>query len=136
MMKRVLEKLNNLCKETLVEHLGIEFVAYGEDFLEATMPIDKRTCRPDGCLHGGANLALAETMGGAFGALMLPENKTWNLFGIEINGNHIKQAQGSFVRAKATYIHRGRRTQVVEVRIVDEFNTLVTVSRVTNIITE
>lgn len=135
-MNRVLDKLNNLCQGTLVEHLGIEFVKYDEETLEAIMPIDHRTCRPDGCLHGGANLALAETMGGAFGALSLPEEKAWHLFGIEINGNHIKQAKGNFVRAKASYIHKGRRTQVVEVRISDEFDTLVTVSRVTNILAE
>ncbi|MGL5682859.1 MAG: PaaI family thioesterase [Marinifilaceae bacterium] len=135
-MNNVLEQLNKLCSNTLVSHLGIQFTACGSDFLIATMPIDHRTCRPDGCLHGGANLALAETMGGALGAITLPDEKRWKLFGIEVNGNHIKQARGSYVTAKATFLHNGKRSQVVDVRIEDEFGTLVTSSRVTNMLAE
>ena len=71
-MKEKVELLNDICKNTLVENLGIVFTASGEDWLEARMPIDSRTCRPDGALHGGANMALAETVGGALSTMLQP----------------------------------------------------------------
>ncbi len=133
-MEDVLERLNQFCRNTLVDHLGMVFTAAGEGWLEVKMPIDRRTCRPDGALHGGANMALAETVGGALSVMSVPEEIKFNVFGIEVNGNHIKQAKGKFVVARGTFIHRGRRTHVVQVEIRDEFGTLVTVNRVTNIV--
>lgn len=133
-MNEYLQQLNDLCRNTLVENLGMEFIAAGEDWLEARMPVDHRTCRPDGALHGGANMALAETVGGALSSMSVPEELRFHVFGIEVNGNHIKQAQGKFVIARGTFIHRGKRTHVVEVEIRDESGTLVTVNRVTNIV--
>lgn len=129
-----IEQLNDICRDTLVENLGIVFTAVGEDWLEARMPVDKRTCRPDGALHGGANMALAETIGGALGSISVPEELRFNVYGVEINGNHIKRAEGSFVTGHGSFIHKGRRTQVVNVEIRDEYGTLVTVNRVTNMI--
>lgn len=133
-MNEYLQQLNDLCRNTLVENLGMEFIAAGEGWLEARMPIDHRTCRPDGALHGGANMALAETVGGALSSMSVPEDLRFHVFGIEVNGNHVKQAQGKFVIARGTFIHRGKRTHVVEVEIRDESGTLVTVNRVTNIV--
>ena len=120
MMKEKVELLNNICKNTLVENLGIVFTASGEDWLEARMPIDSRTCRPDGALHGGANMALAETVGGALSTMLQPEGERFRVFGIEVNGNHVKQARGTSVTARGYFLHRGRRTQVVQVEARDE----------------
>lgn len=134
-MENDLEQLNEICRNTLVDHLGMEFTAAGEGWLEARMPIDCRTCRPDGALHGGANMALAETVGGALSSMsMLPEMR-FQIFGIEVNGNHMKQAKGKYVVARGTFIHRGKRTHVVQVEIRDEYGTLVTINRVTNMVT-
>ena len=93
-MKAYLEELTALCQNTLVDNLGMEFTACGEGWLEARMPIDRRTCRPDGALHGGANMALAETVGGALSSMSVPRESCFRVFGIEVNGNHMKQAQG------------------------------------------
>lgn len=127
-----IEKLNETCRNTLVENLGIEFTAIGDGWLEAKMPIDARTVRPDGLLHGGANMALAETIGGALSFVFVSEEM--DVFGIEINGNHIKQAKGGYVTGRGKFIHKGSRTHVVEIEIRDESGALVTVNRVTNIV--
>lgn len=134
MMENSVEQLNNFCRNTLVDHLGMEFTAVGEGWLEMRMPIDHRTCRPDGALHGGANMALAETVAGALSVMSVPEEIRFHVFGIEVNGNHMKQAQGKYVVARGTFIHRGKRTHVVQVEIRDESGTLVTVNRITNIV--
>ena len=133
-MDSFLEELNNICPSTLMESLGIEFIEVTNEYLRAKMPIDNRTCRPDGRLHGGANLVLAETLGGAFGYIALPKEQRFNIFGIEVNGNHIKQAKGNYVIGEARFIHIGRSTQVIDVKIFDEYGTLVTISRVTNMV--
>ena len=125
-MEEVLKQLNELCRDTLVDNLGMVFTAAGEGWLEARMPIDRRTCRPDGALHGGANMALAETVGGALSSMSVPPENRFHVFGIE--------AQGGYVVAKGTFIHQGKRTHVVQVEIRDEYGTLVTVNRVTNMI--
>ena len=102
-MEEVLKQLNELCRDTLVDNLGMVFTAAGEGWLEARMPIDRRTCRPDGALHGGANMALAETVGGALSSMSVPPENRFHVFGIEVNGNHMKQAQGGYVVAKGKY---------------------------------
>lgn len=133
-MESYLDMLNESCRNSLVDHLGITFTAEGEGWLEARMPIDRRTCRPDGALNGGANMALAETVAGALSSMSVPPELRWHVYGIEINGNHIKQAKGSYVIARGELIHKGKRTHVVQVEIRDEYGTLVTINRVTNII--
>lgn len=130
---QILEQINRTCRGTLVERLGIEFTALGDDWLEARMSIDHRTIRPGNFLHGGAIMALAETVGSGLSYVYAPL-ETHHVFGIEINGNHIHRAEGAYVVARAQYIHRGRRTQVVDVRISDESGTPVSVCRVTNVI--
>lgn len=133
-MEEYLSQLAEACRNTLVDHLGMEYTAAGEGWLEVRMPIDRRTCRPDGALHGGANMALAETVAGALSSMSMPEELRFHVFGIEVNGNHMRQAQGQYVIARGEFIHRGKRTHVVQVEIRDEFGTLVTVNRVTNMI--
>ena len=133
-IEEYLQELKDICPSTLMESLGIEFIEASEEFLRARMPIDKRTARPDGLLHGGANLALAETLGGAFGYIALPKVERFNIFGIQVSANHIKQAKGNYVVGEARFAHSGKRTQVIEVKIYDEFNTLVSICNVTNMI--
>ncbi len=134
MKEEILQELNDLCRDTLVDHLGIIYTAVGDDWLEARMPVDRRTCRPDGKLHGGANMALAETVAGALSTILQPTGERSRVFGIEVNGNHMRQAQGAYVTARGCFLHRGKRTHVVQVEIRDEQGTLVTVNRVTNMI--
>lgn len=134
MRENALQILNDTCRNTMVEHLGIVFTKAGEDWLEATMPIDCRTNRPDGALNGGANMALAETVAGALGSMSVPEELRFHVYGIEVNGNHMKQAKGAYVVAHGSFIHCGKRTQIIQVEIRDEYGTLVTVNRVTNIV--
>ena len=134
MTAEMIKRLEEACRDTLVDTLGMKFTAAGEGWLEATMPLDRRTCRPDGAMHGGANMALAETLGGALSSLSVPEELQFSVYGIEINGNHIRKAGGRYVTGKATFLHKGRRTHVVQVEVRDEDGTLVTVSRVTNMV--
>lgn len=132
-MKNVIDELNMGCRDTLVSNLGIEFTAVGEDWLEARMPIDKRTLRPGNTLHGGSVMALAETVGGALSMIAFPLGE-YQIYGIEINGNHMRRAEGTYVVAKGTFLHKGRRTQVVNVEVRDEFGTPLSVCRITNIV--
>jgi 1,4-dihydroxy-2-naphthoyl-CoA hydrolase len=125
-----LESLNRLSNHTLVEHLGIEFTEVGPDFLKARMPVDARTRQPYGLLHGGASLALAETLGSVAAHCCIDNEKKYCV-GLEINGNHIKSVRSGFVTGVATPAHIGRRTQVWEIKIVNEQNELVCVSRIT-----
>ncbi|MDR0545133.1 MAG: hotdog fold thioesterase [Odoribacteraceae bacterium] len=126
------ERLNEQCRDTLTESLGIVFTGAGDHWLEARMPIDSRTRRPGNLLHGGAIMALAETVGSGLPFLHAPEG--CEVYGVEINGNHLRRARGSFVTGRAEFIHAGKRAQVVSVRVTDEFNALVSVCRVTSMI--
>ena len=114
----------------MVEHLGIEFTAVGEDYLEATMPVDKRTHQPIGLLHGGASVALAETLG-SVGANYCVDPEKQYCVGLEINANHIRSVRSGYVKGTARPVHLGKRTHVWEIRIVNEQNELVCVSRIT-----
>lgn len=111
-------------------HLGIEFTEVGPDYLVATMPVDHRTKQPMGLLHGGASVALAETMGSVGATLCIDLNKQ-HAVGLEINTNHIKSARSGFVTGRATAIHIGRGTQVWSIEIKNENEELVAISRIT-----
>lgn len=124
-----LELLNAQAKNTLAEHLGITFTNIGDDFLEARMPVDHRTHQPFGLLHGGASVALAETLGSAAAMICLDDNKF--CVGLEINANHIKAARKGTVIGITTPIHRGKQTHVWEIRISNEAGELVCISRIT-----
>ncbi len=122
--------LNHLSKHTLAEHLGIEFVLFGDDFLQARMPVDARTHQPFGLLHGGASVALAETLGSVAATLCVDPEQQFCV-GLEINANHIRGVRSGYVIGTARPIHIGRKTQVWEIRIADEQNELVCISRIT-----
>lgn len=124
------EALNALSKNTLTEHLGIEFFSIGDDYLEARMPVDARTHQPMGLLHGGASVALAETMG-SVAAMMCVDRSKQFCVGLEINANHLKGVRQGYVTGITKPIHVGRKTQVWEIRISNELNELVCVSRIT-----
>jgi 1,4-dihydroxy-2-naphthoyl-CoA hydrolase len=126
---QTVEELQSACTTTLVQHMGIEFTAIGDDFIEARMPVDERTMQPMGLLHGGASAALAETLGGAGAYLCVEEGTT--CVGLEINANHVRPAHRGWVIGRATQLHQGRTTQVWNILIRDEQEHLICVSRLT-----
>lgn len=125
-----LEQINARNAGTLNEALGIRYTAIGDDHLVATMPCDARTKQPFGLLHGGANVALAESLGSLAGLLTLPEGGGRTV-GIEINANHLRAVRDGVVTGTARALHLGRSTQVWEIRIVDAEGRLSCVSRIT-----
>ncbi|MBN6889049.1 1,4-dihydroxy-2-naphthoyl-CoA hydrolase [Cytobacillus horneckiae] len=115
---------------TLVDALGIELVTLEKGKVVATMPVDERTRQPFGILHGGASVALAETVA-SIGAYELVDKESEAVAGLEINANHIKSKTEGIVTATATVLHQGRTTMVWDIKIVDEDNHLICVSRCT-----
>lgn len=115
---------------TLSTALGIEFTVVEAGYLEATMPVDHRTLQPFGLLHGGANAALAETLG-SYGSHVLVEHQAMLCVGVELNINHLKAKRSGVVTGKARIIHQGRSTHVWGIEIVDEVGELLAVSRLT-----
>lgn len=126
-----LAQLNAHAENTLVANLGIEIVEAGEDFLRGTMPVDTRTRQPFGLLHGGASVALAETLGSLAGFLTLDDPTTQMAVGLEINANHLRALREGLVTGTARPEHLGRSTQVWSIRIEDETGRLVCLSRLT-----
>jgi 1,4-dihydroxy-2-naphthoyl-CoA hydrolase len=122
--------VNQFNRNTMVEHLGIEITEVGADFMRAKMPVDQRTKQPLGLLHGGASMALAETLGSVAAHCVVNPEKQYCV-GLEINGNHIKSVKEGWVYAMAKPHHIGRKTQVWEIRITNESNDLVCISRIT-----
>ncbi len=125
-----IESINQMSKNTLVEHLGIEITEIGDDYLMAKMPVDHRTHQPLGLLHGGASVALAETLG-SISAMLTLNIKLQHCVGLEISANHIKSVRSGFVYGKTSPIHIGKRTQVWEIRITNEEKQLVCISKIT-----
>lgn len=125
-----LEDIQPLGKGTLSEVLGMEFTEVGEDFIRASMPVDHRTKQPYGLLHGGASVALAETLGSVGSALIVDSSK-YICVGLEINANHLRSARQGKVIGTAKPIHIGGKTHVWEIRIEDELGKLVCISRLT-----
>lgn len=119
-----------LPQHNLATHLGIEFTQLGEDFLQARMPVDERTKQPYGILHGGASVVLAETLG-SFGANLTVDPDRFTVVGQEINANHLRAVHKGYVIGTARPLHRGKRSQVWEIRIEDEAQHLVCISRIT-----
>jgi 1,4-dihydroxy-2-naphthoyl-CoA hydrolase len=126
-----LEELNQIMADTLISHVGIEFVEIGEDYLRARMPVDKRTRQPMGILHGGASVVLAETLGSAASNLAINRDE-YCAVGLEINANHVRSVAGGYVIGTTRPLHIGKMTQVWEMLIHDEEGNLVCVSRMTN----
>lgn len=125
-----LESLNALSNSTMAERIGIEFTAIGSDSLEARMPVDQRTHQPLGLLHGGASVALAETLGSVGATCCVDMNRQYCV-GLEINANHIRSVRSGFVKGITRPLHVGKKTQVWEIRIMDEQDQLVCISRIT-----
>ncbi len=125
-----LERLNNMSHTTMVGNLGIEFTAIGADWIEAKMPVDARTQQPLGLLHGGASVALAETLG-SVAATFCVDLKTQYCVGLDINANHVKSVKTGFVYGITKPLHIGKKTQVWEIRITNEEKELVCISRIT-----
>jgi 1,4-dihydroxy-2-naphthoyl-CoA hydrolase len=127
---RSLEDLNSTRPGTMVEHLGMEFTEIGDDFIRGTLPVDGRTRQPYGLLHGGASVALAETLGST-GATMCVDPKEFQCVGQEINANHVRAARTGLVTGTARPLHLGGRTQVWSIDIVNNEGKLVCTSRLT-----
>jgi 1,4-dihydroxy-2-naphthoyl-CoA hydrolase len=122
-------------ENTMVEHLGIKVIELGEDYLVGTMPVDNRTKQPFGILHGGASVALAETLASYGGYLTINPEK-YHVVGVEINANHLKMAKEGNVTGKCTPIKRGRSTQVWQTEIKNDNGELVCISRITLMVLE
>lgn len=124
------EYLNHFSKGTMAEHLGIEITEVGKDFIIAKMPVNEKTKQPVGLLHGGASVALAETLGSVAAYSSIDTSKQAAV-GLEINANHIRSVTDGFVYGRAEALHIGRTTQVWEIKITNEQGKLVCVSRIT-----
>lgn len=122
--------INDFGKNTLGDHLGMQFTEIGGHYLKGTMPVDHRTKQPFGLLHGGASLALAETLGSMASALVIDLSKNICV-GLEINANHIRSARSGIVTGTCSPIHLGASTHVWEIKIHNESNKLLCVSRIT-----
>lgn len=125
-----LKQLNDLCANTMVAHLGIELTDLGEDYITGKMPVDHRTHQPLGLLHGGASVALAETLG-SLAASFCVDLKTQYCVGLDINANHVKGVKSGYVIGTTRPLHIGKKTHIWEIRITSEQNELVCISRLT-----
>jgi uncharacterized protein (TIGR00369 family) len=133
-MKEI-NQLNEFCANSMIAVLGIVFTNFTGDSIHATMPVNSSTCQPNGFLHGGASLAFAETLAGAGSSLLIDREK-FNIFGLQVSGNHISSVKQGVLNGDAQLIHKGKTTHVWEVKITGENGKLISVVRVTNIITD
>ena len=117
-------------ENTMVEHLGIKITELGEDYIVGTMPVDNRTKQPFGILHGGASVALAETLA-SYGGYLTIDSEKYHVVGVEINANHLKMAKEGNVTGKCPPIKRGRSTQVWQTEIKNDKGELICISRIT-----
>ncbi|MGJ8659396.1 MAG: PaaI family thioesterase [Cellulophaga fucicola] len=130
--EKILRICNENSKNTLMETLDIEYVEVGENFLVAKMPVTPKVYQPDGILHGGATAALAESVGSAASYIFLDGNEYF-VRGLEITANHVKSVKDGNVYAKASIIHRGRTTQLWEIRVTNDAEELVSLCKLTTI---
>jgi uncharacterized protein (TIGR00369 family) len=128
----ILAQSNLISKNTLMETLSIEMIDYGDNFLVARMPVTSKVHQPDGVLHGGATAALAESVG-SFAAHIFIDTENFFVRGLEITANHIKSVKDGYVYAKATFIHKGRTTQLLDIRITDDDDRLVSICKLSTI---
>ena len=128
--KLSLTELNSFSKNTLLSNLEIEFIKIGSDYLTAKMPVNYKTTQPMGILHGGATVALAESIG-SVGSNMLIDVKSEHAVGLSINANHIGSARNNYVIGKGTIIHKGKSTHVWNIEIKDNNEKLISVCRLT-----
>jgi 1,4-dihydroxy-2-naphthoyl-CoA hydrolase len=123
------EALTAVSVNTAVQHLGIEFLEVGDDFLRARVPVNTQTCQPYGLLHGGVSVVLAETLGSCGAALSCPEG--CRVVGLDINANHLRGTTSGWVTGTARLVHIGRTTQVWQIDLCNDAGELTCVSRIT-----
>ncbi|WP_461532810.1 PaaI family thioesterase [Sinomicrobium sp.] len=128
----ILDRCNAICSGTLMETLNITYTDVGEDYLEASMPVNSRVHQPDGVLHGGAMVALAESVGSAACFVFL-DTSNFLIRGIEISANHVKSVASGKVYARATVLHKGKTTQLWQIMLRDDDDNLVSVCKLTTI---
>jgi 1,4-dihydroxy-2-naphthoyl-CoA hydrolase len=120
----------SLNENTMGQYIGIEWVELGDDYLKARMPVDHRTKQPYGLLHGGASCVLAETIGSVASAMVVDHTR-FACVGLDINANHVRSARDGYVMGIATPLHLGSNTHVWDIKIYDELEKLVCISRLT-----
>ena len=130
---KMLEYCNQFSKNTLMETLNIEYIDAGEGFLVAKMPVNSSVHQPMGLLHGGASVALAESVGSAASHFFI-NDKEQEVRGIEISANHLKSIREGFVFGTARIIHKGRSLHLWEIKITDEQGNLVSLCKLTNMV--
>jgi len=131
--KEILDKLNSMTKNTLMGTLNIQYTEVGKDYLVATMPVNEKVHQPMGLLHGGASVALAESVASPASLLFVDPDK-FEIKGIEISANHLKSKRDGIVTATAKIIHKGKTTHLWEIKIVDEEGEMISLCKLTNII--
>lgn len=131
--KEILNKLNSMTKNTLMETLKIQYTEIGDDYLVATMPVNNSVHQPMGLLHGGATVALAESVGSTASHLFV-DSENVEVRGIEITANHLRSKREGVVTATAKIIHKGKITHLWEIKIVDEKGKMISICKLTNII--
>lgn len=130
-----IKEINAYCKGTFIGYLDIEFLEYGDGYIIARMPVDEKKLQPMGLLHGGASLALAETVASA-GSMLMVDEKKFDVLGLQVTGNHVSSFTTGEVTARAEIVHKGNATHVWDVKISTNTGKLICVARVTNIIVE
>ena len=131
--EKILQYCNHVSKNTLMQTLNIEYTDAGENFLVATMPVNPSVHQPMGLLHGGASVALAESVGSA-ASMLYVNSELSEIRGIEISANHLKAKRDGIVTATATIVHKGRSIHLWEIRITDEKNNLISLCKLTNMV--
>lgn len=130
--QQILTMCNADCKDTLMETLDISYVDVGDDFIVAKMPVTSKVHQPDGVLHGGAMVALAESVGSVAAYIFVDRTK-FIIRGLEISANHVKSVKEGFVFGTARAIHKGRTTQLWQIRITDEQENLISLVKLTTV---
>ena len=131
--EKTLQICNEYCKNTLMSHLEIEFIDAGDGFLKAKMPVNSKVHQPMGLLHGGASVALAESVGSA-ASLMMVNMDLFEVRGIEISANHVKSKRNGIVYGTAKIIHKGSSVHLWEIKITDEKDNLISLCKLTNMV--
>lgn len=131
--EKMLELCNTISKNTLMETLEIEYIDAGEDFLVAQMPVNPRIHQPMGLLHGGASVALAESVGSA-ASMLLVNNELSEIRGIEIAANHLRAKRTGMVTGTARIVHQGKSIHLWEIKITDENGKLISICKLTNMV--
>ena len=129
------EELNKMCQGTFISQIDIEFTDIGDHYMKAKMPVNNKTKQPMGSLHGGASLALAESVAGA-GSMAIIDTEKYIAYGFQVSGNHVAPINAGEVWANAQLIHKGNSVHIWDVKITDQSEALISIVRVSNIIKE